>query len=287
MSSIVPISSKDLISNGFNNQYKYTFPASASFKDVEVAVQSIAMYNSQFNIDATTYGNTTFKIEVPTAATVSIISINLKDGIYDYTDINRMIQTSLVNAGAYLIDASGKNEFFIQLIENSTYYAAQVDVSATPIAIGTYTRPASGLYSSGGSGLPTTSRVPRLIIDNAEFGKILGFNIGSYPSASSTTAASFLSDMTPQVNPVSAYVVRCSLVNNSFTAPPDILTVFTNQNTEKGQLISYQPNEFSWMKVNDGSYSIVLITIVDQLERFIKFKDPNLLISLSFRQSKK
>ncbi|GMF28382.1 unnamed protein product [Phytophthora lilii] len=286
MSSLVAISSKDLIPNDFNNQYQYRFPASATFKNVEVAVQSINMFNSQYNIDSAAYGNTTLKVEVPTAATVSTISISLKDGIYSYTDINRMIQTALINAGAYLIDADGNNAFFIQLIENSTYYAAQVDVSPTPTAIGTYTRPSTGLYSAGGSGLPTTARVPRLIIDNSEFGKVIGFSAGQYPSASSTTAASFLSDLSPQVNPVSAYVVRCSLVNNSFTAPPDILTVFNSQNTEAGQLINYQPNEFSWMKVNDGSYNTITITIVDQLERFIKFRDPNLLISLIFREAK-
>jgi hypothetical protein len=235
------------------------------------------MYNSQFNIDSAAYANNSFKVEVPTAATVSTVSITLKDGIYSYTDINRMIQTALVNAGAYLVDANGDN----------TFYLAQVDVSSTPTALGSYTRPATGLYSATGSGLPTTARVHRLIVDNAAFGDIIGFSVSSYPPASSTTAASFLSDKTPQINPVSAYVVRCSLVNNSFTQPPDILTVFTSQCTQAGQLISYQPNEFSWMRVNDGSYSTIMITIVDQLERFIKFKDPNLLISLSFRESKK
>jgi hypothetical protein len=245
MSSIVPISSRDLVPNGFNNQYRYKFPLSANFKNVEVAVQSIAMFNSQYNVASDIYANHTFKIEIPTGATTSTLSITLKDGIYSYTDLNRMIQTALVNAGAYLIDADGNNVFFIQLIENSTYYAAQVDVSATPTLIGSYTRPATGLYSAGGSGLPTTARVPRLIIDNAEFGKLIGFSAAQYPAASSTTPAAFLSDLPPQVNPVSAYVVRCSLVNNAFTAPPDILTVFTSQGTEGGQLISYQPNEFS------------------------------------------
>jgi len=287
MSSIVAISSKDLVPNGFNNQYRYRFPLSANFKNVEVAVQSISMYNSQYNIDSVAYSNNSFKVEVPTAATVSTLSITLQDGIYSYTDINRMIQTALVNAGAYLVDANGNNVFFIQLIENSTYYSAQVDVSSTPTLIGSYTRPATGLYSAGGSGLPTTARVPRLIVDNAAFGEIIGFTTGQYPATSSTTAASFLSTLPPQVNPVSAYVVRCSLVNNTFTAPPDILTVFTSQGTQAGQLISYQPNEFSWMTVNDGSYSIITITIVDQLERFVKFRDPNLLISLAFRESKK
>ncbi|GMF34558.1 unnamed protein product [Phytophthora fragariaefolia] len=223
------ISSKDLVPNGFNNQFKYSFPASATFKDVEVAVQSISMYNSQFNIDSVAYGNNTFKVEVLTAATVLVISITLKDGIYSYTDINRMIQTARINAGAYLIDSNGNNVFFIQLIENSTYYAAQVDVYPTPTVIGSYTAPPTGVYSSGGSGLPTTARVPRLIIDNSKFGEVIGYSSGQYPSSSSTVAASFLSDLSPQVNPVSAYVVRFSLINNSFTAPPDILTVQRSQ----------------------------------------------------------
>jgi len=38
--------------------------------------------------------------------------------------------------------------------------------------------------------------------------------------------------------------------------------------------------------MDDGSYSIITITIVDQLERFVKFRDPYLLISLSFRNTK-
>ncbi|GMG16392.1 unnamed protein product [Phytophthora fragariaefolia] len=244
------------------------------------------MYNSQFNIDSVAYGNNIFKLEVPISTTVLVISITLKDGIYSYSDINRMIQTALINAGAYLIDSNGNNVFFIQLIENSTYYAAQVDVNPVPTAIGSYTRPATGLYSAGGGGLPTTARVPRLIIDNSRFGEVIGYSLGQYPSSSSTVAASFLSDLSPQVNPVSAYVVRCSLINNSFTVPPDILTVFNSKGTEAGQLIAYQPNAFSWMHVNDGSYATITITIVDQLERFVKFRDPNLLISLIFRQKK-
>ncbi|EGZ20627.1 hypothetical protein PHYSODRAFT_495808 [Phytophthora sojae] len=287
MSSLVAISSNNLVSTSFNNQHRHSFPASANFKNVEVAIQSISMYNSQFNVDSVAYSNNIFKIEMPTAATVSTISITLKDGIYSYTDINRMIQTALVNVGACLVDLNGDNVFWIQLVENSTYYAAQLDVSSVPTALGTYTRPATGLYSATGTGLPTTGRVPRLIVDNAAFGKPIGFSVGQYPSASSTVAASFLSDLAPEVNPVSADVVRCSLVNNTFTSPPDILTVFNSQGTSAGQLIAYQPNECSWTRVNDGSYSTITITIVDQLERFIKFRDPNLLISLIFREAQK
>ncbi|KAF1319062.1 hypothetical protein FI667_g13420, partial [Globisporangium splendens] len=281
----VTINARHLVENGYNNTFRYSFPgANVDLSNTEVAVGSIAMYNSQFNINAIAYSNNSFKVEVPTASTVSTISVTLNDGYYTYADINRMIQTALVNAGAFLVDSDGNRVFFIQLTENATYYSAQVDLSSTPTTLGTYTRPATGLYSATGTGLPTTSRVPRLIFGNAEFGKVTGFTVGSYPSSSSTSSASFLSNIVPQVNPVSSYALRCSLIDNPFTLPSDILTTFNAAGTTIGQLISYKPNEYSWMTVSSGSYANITITIVDQEERFVRFRDKNVLIALIFRQ---
>ncbi|GMF23682.1 unnamed protein product [Phytophthora lilii] len=157
------------------------------------------MYNSEYNIDATQFWNHTFKIEVPTAGTTST--------------------TAIVNAGAYLINTSGENVFYIQLTENSVYYAAQFDFSATPTTLptagGTWARPASGLYSSGGTGLLSTTRVPRLIIDNAAFGKVAGLTTGTYPSASATVSSAQLSNTIPQIHPTSSYIVRCDVLRTN------------------------------------------------------------------------
>ncbi|RAW22083.1 hypothetical protein PC110_g21475 [Phytophthora cactorum] len=155
MVSFLKLVSTNLIQDEYNSSWKYSFPGSAAdFRDIVCAVQSISMYNSEYNIDAMQFQNTSFKVEVPTAATTSTISITLLDGIYSYDDINRSIQTALVNAGAYLIDPSGNNVFYLKLSENSVYYACQVDFSPTPTTLptlgGTWTRPATGLYSAGG-----------------------------------------------------------------------------------------------------------------------------------------
>ncbi|RAW28804.1 hypothetical protein PC110_g14815 [Phytophthora cactorum] len=212
MASFVKLDSTNLVQDGYNSTWKYSFPGSAAdFNDVACAVQSISMYNSEYNIDATQFYNNSFRIEVPTAATTSTVSITLPDDLYSYADINRSIQTALVNAGAYLIDPSGNNVFYIQLSENSVYYAAQFDFSATPTTLpttgGTWTRPTTGLYSAGGTGLPTTTRVPRTIIDNAAFGKVVGLTSGTYPSAPATVASAQLSNTIPQIHPSSSYVV--------------------------------------------------------------------------------
>jgi hypothetical protein len=288
MANLISFRSKNIINNGYNNSLRYELPGSSiNFKDAEVAVHSIQIYNSQFNIDSDAYANNTFSIEVPTAATTSTVNITLNNGYYSYTDINRSIQAALVSEGAYLINADGDNVFYFQLTENSAYYAAQVDLAATPTALPSgYTRPATGLYSSGGSGLPTTTRVPRLIISNAAFGKIIGFSTGTYPAAPQTTAASILSNITPQINPVSSYMLRCSLINNPYSIPSDVITSFSIQGTTAGQLIDYKPNEYLWLNVSDATYSAITLTIVDQEERFPKFNDTDVLIMLAIRQKK-
>lgn len=285
MSFQVPFTAKNIIQNGYNNSLRVELSSGgANLKNVQMCIQSIRMYNSQFNIDSQLYGNNTFSIEVPTAATTSTINITLTSGIYSFVDINRSIQQQLIAAGAYLIDANGNNVFYIQLTANSVYYSTQVDCSPTPIAIGTYTRPATGLYSGGGSGLPTTTRTPRLIITNPAFATVLGFALGQYPATSQTTLQSLLSTIAPQINPVSSYMLRCSLINNPYVNPSDSMCIFDSNNTQSGQLINFSPNEFAWIDIPDQSVSSIQLTIVDQAERIVRFFDPQISIVLLFKQ---
>ncbi|RAW35767.1 hypothetical protein PC110_g7962 [Phytophthora cactorum] len=287
MASFVKIDSTNLVQDGLNSQWRYSFPGSAAnFSDSVCAIQSISLYNSEFNIDSLAFANNTFKVEVPTAGTTSTISVNLPDGYFSYADINRYIQTALVSAGAYLIDASGNNVFFIQISENSVYYACQLDCSPTPIAIGTCTRPATGLYSAGGSGLPTTTRVPRLIIDNASFGKVVGFTNGTYPSVSQTTAYSLISNTIPMVHPTSSYIVRCDLVKNDYVVSGDILSAFDRGDAGIGQLIAYKPSQYAWMNCFNGARSSITITIYNQNDQRVHFRDTSVSIMLLIRSKK-
>ncbi|GMF13924.1 unnamed protein product [Phytophthora lilii] len=201
-----------------------------------------------------------------------------------------VIQTALVNAGAYLIDPSGNNVFYIQLSENSVYYAAQFDFSVTPTTLpttgGTWTRPATGLYSSGGTGLPTTTRVPRIIIDNAAFGKVVGLTAGTYPSAPATVASAQLSNTIPQIQPSSSYVVRCDLIKNEYVTSGDILSAFDRGDASVGQSISYKPSQYAWMNCHNGSRSSITISIYNQNDQKVKFRDISVSIMLLLRPKK-
>ncbi|GMF37800.1 unnamed protein product [Phytophthora lilii] len=233
--------------------------------------------------------NPSHQIFVLSRATYTV-SVSLPDGLYSYSDINRSIQTTLVNAGAYLINPSGENVFYIQLTENSVYYAAQFDFSATPMTLptagGTWTRPASGIYSSGGTGLPTTNRVPRLIIDNASFGKVVGLTAGTYPSASTTVSSAQLSNTIPQIHPTSSYIVRCNLIKNEYVASGDILSAFDRGDAQVGQLISYKPSQYAWMNCINGSRTSITITIYNQNDQRVKFRDTSVSIMLLLRPKK-
>lgn len=286
--STIIFNKNNLTSNGYNNQLRFNFTGSSvNFKNQELAISSIQLYNSQFNINSSVYNNNTFTIQVPTAATYSNINIALPNGYYEYSDISNYITQQLINAGAYLIDASGNNVVYVKVSANATYYSCQIDLLATPTSLPTgYTRPATGLYSSGGSGLPTATNTPKIIV-SGNFATVIGFTAGTYPSTTQTTNQSFLSNTTPQINPVSSYLIRCNIVNNKVSQPPDILTSFSTQGTKIGQLISVSPPEYQWVSVADGAYNNITLTITDQDFNYLRFEDPSILITLLLRERKR
>lgn len=288
MTSTIILNKNNIVSNGLNNTFSFNFSGtSVNFKNQEICLSSLQLYNSQFNINGSLYNNNTFTVAVPTAATYSNISITLPNGYYSYSDISNYITAQLINAGAYLIDNQGDNITYVQVRENATYYSCEITLLATPTSVpGGWTRPATGLYSLAGTGLPTSTNTPRIIVANNGFSNVIGYSPNTYPSTIQTTNQTFLSNISPQVNPVSSYLVRCNLVNNKVTTPPDILTSFSSQGTTIGQLISIQPPEYQWLSVYDGAYNNITLTIVDQNFQNVKFEDNNSLIMLLIRDRK-
>ncbi len=96
--------SKNVVNNGFNNTLEVSFPGSiAVFKDTEIALKSLTLYNSSFNINSSLYANHTFSLKIPFSGGYSTINISLPNGYFSYSDINGYIQNQLIAAGAYLI----------------------------------------------------------------------------------------------------------------------------------------------------------------------------------------
>ena len=284
----VIINNTNLVSNGFNNTYNFNFSGSTvNFKNAELALAKINIYNSWFNVNSTLYGNNTFSLSIPyNGANFYTLNITLPDGYYSYQDLQNYIENQLIAIGAYLVNGSGQYVYGINITANATYYAAEIDLSPS-IVQGAL--PAGWGYASAGlyvnnAGLPTTANTIQ-ITWGTNFGKLIGGVAQTFPAALQITEATFLSTQMPVISPVQSLMVRCSLCHNPLMLPSDIIYSFSTNNTQFGQIIQDSPNEYQWNKIPDQSTNNLTITFTDQQFNFVQLQDSNLVVVLLIKQS--
>jgi hypothetical protein len=252
-----------------------------------MSIGSLTIPYSWYNVSSF-YNNKTFSMTFPYLATTATLNITLPDGFYTVNDINQYIQLQCINNGLYLVN-SGQNVYFMNLSTNAAYYNNQFVFTLVPTALtgayAGYTQPPTGYWSAtGGNGLPTVSTTPYITLATVgSIGPILGFTAGTYPTGPYTTNQSSSSNITPNATTVNGIVLRCNLVDNNIAMPSDIVDS-CNINTTFGSNITYSPNFPKWVKLKDGSYNSMIVSMVDQNLNTIYAQDPNILISLLIRQ---
>jgi hypothetical protein len=269
-----------------NNTYKYNFiSGNLTLKNAEMAVGSIVIPYSWFNVSSW-YANQTLSIVHPgTGVANTTISITLPSGFYSVIDINSYIQQQCIANAAYLIDSSGNYVYYLTLSYNATYYAVQLLCSVVPTTLPTgWSLPAAAGLNILSGGLPTTSRAPQLTLAaSGSIAPIIGFAPGtSYPAAISSSSVSFISTTTPIGSTVNSLVCRCSLVKNEATMPSDILDSVPI-NVAFGTNINYEPSFERWVKIGDGTYNSFTLTFNDQNFNTLYANDPNVCITLMIR----
>ena len=285
MSFTLVLNSSNVSNTSTNTTFKYDFVQGGFTSDnCEMCVSSVSIPYSWNNV-STYYNNKTFSLIFSTAATTVTYSFVLPDGFYTVNDINYFIQQTCISNGAYLIDSALNNVYFTNIAYNATYYSIQVLLFSVPTTIGTYTRPATGLYSTTGTGLPTTAYTPRLVIPTSgSIGTIIGFASGTFPAAQTVTSQSLLSTLTPIGTTVNSLIMQCSLVSNRVTVPSDILDSMPITNTAFGTNIVYDPSFEKFVNIANGTYSGFTVTFRDQNLNDIYAKDPNTSITLMIRR---
>lgn len=280
------ISGQNVVSNTFNDTYTYRFPVGAvEFKNDQVAVSSINMYYSWFNITSadtgSRYNNNVFQYVWYNFAGSATSTITIPDGYYTVSDLNAYLQSQLVANGHYLVNSVGENVYYLELVENATRYAVQFNSYPIPTALpGGFTNPAVITF-------PVVATTPQIIIPSTNnFDDIIGFTAGTYPSPTQTTNYSKISDFTPQVSPVSSLILSCTLLNNRYAIPSTLLYSFSSAGTTFGSLISIQPPEMSFVDIQDGSYTEFTIEFRDQALRRVAINDSNLVVMLTIRDNK-
>ena len=283
MSYTLLLNSSNVVGSN-NNTYQYNF-ISGSFhaKDCEMAIGSLAIPYSWFNITSA-YNNKTISITFPYLATTTTLNITIPDGFYTVSDINNYIELQCINNGLYLINATGSYVYYFQVYSNATYYTNTIVLSLVPTSLPTgYTQPPTGFWSSS-FGLPTTTSTPSFILaSSGSINAILGFKTGTY--ASSTTISQAINGtITPIGSTVNALVVRCNLLSNNIAMPSDILDTVPISATSFGSNLTYDPSFEKWIDIRDGSYNTMTITFQDQNLNTLYANDPNISMSLLIRQ---
>jgi len=271
----------NIVAGSNNTTLVYKFPNTVSFPNHEIAMSSLSMYYSWRNIDLGLYGNNvlTYTWE-DVANAVTTYTITIPDGLYEIADINSYCQYVMIANGHYLMNASGQNVYYFNIVVNPNLYAIQLNTYQFPIALPVgYTNPAGVVF-------PAQTFKPQ-VATPGNFNLIIGFastfvsnrDLGlAYPDTNSYTSIT-----SPQVQPAPTLILNSSNVSNIYANPSTGIYAVT-PNVPIGEIIVEKPPEFSWNKLINGTYAEMRIQFTSPDGKLIPILDPQMTIILAIRE---
>lgn len=296
---IVVMNTSNILPNGKNNTLVYKFPNSVVFKEKYIAVSSIQMYYSWFNINSL-YNNMTVSYTWTVGVVSTTYTITIPNGLYNIVDINAYFQWVMINNGTYLINNVGDNVYYFEIVVNPTRYAIQLNTFQVPTVLpALWTAPANFV------GFPTQTFNPIITFPN-DFWKIVGYepingvvfvsngNVNNayvpptasvnnyYVAKDGVGTLSYLSNMSPNVQPNSSIYLGISNINNPYTQPSSIIYSLS-PSVAIGELINETPPNFMWNRLIDGTYNELRLQFLGLDLQPIQLNDPNMTILLTIK----
>jgi hypothetical protein len=285
MSYTLVLNSKNVIGAN-NNIFQYRFLNGFKISDnAEICISAAQVPYSWYNVSYF-YQNTDFNIIFPRGAGLTTtVNISLPDGFYTVDDINSYIRQKCIENNWYLINSSGNYVYYIDLSYNISAYKIELLTFLVPTSLPVgWVDPGWG-GGTAGSGLPTVTRCTQFVVLDNNFKILIGFNPGTYPTATPVPPNSFskLSDFTPLGSNVNSIIMRCNLVSNPVTMPSDIVDSFAISNASFGSNINYNASFEKWVRLSPGVFQNLTITLQDEQFNDIKMLDPNSVITINIR----
>ena len=292
---ILVLNQNNLVQDGTNSELVYKFPNSVVFKDKYIAVSSISMFYSWFNI-LQVYNNNLFTYTWTSGTTTTVYTVNIPNGLYEISDINNYIQFICIQNGTYW-SIFGNNYYPFELLVNANRYAIQLNTYLIPTAT-----PTDATTPTNFVGWPTTEQ-NSVVTFPSQFNKIVGYsaNFQSNPnlnnaynppmpsSKSSNYVAklaggqlSYLSDLSPQVQPNSNVLFNISNINNPYAIPSSVIYSIS-PSVKIGEQITDTPPNFMWNKLIDGTYNELRLQLKGTDGQRLMINDPNMTILLTIR----
>ena len=302
------LNQNNVVQDGNNNTLVYKFPNSITFSNSEIAIAQITMYYSWFNITSRLTNNFfTFNwINAAGTNNYTTYTIYIPDGLYEISDLNNFLQFVCINAPSlstsvisptppapfYLVNSAGDYVYYAEWIINPTAYGIQLNTYNVPIAL------PAGWTNPGGTLLPAQTFNP-VITTPARFNELVGFattfsssqnqnNAGANPGTATAykigSTFSYLSTITPQVQPNANLLVSISNIDNKFANPSSIIYSLA-PSVAIGQLVVEKPPQFNFNKMLPGTYNELRIQFLGTDLQPVQIKDPNMTILLVIRDA--
>jgi hypothetical protein len=292
---VIVLNQSNLVADGQNNKLIYKFPNSVIFKNNHIAVSSVSMYYSWFNI-TTALQNNRFTYTWVVGTTTTTYTVNIPDGLYQIDDLNKLLQFEMIKNGTYLINA-GQNAYYAEFILNITRYAVQINTFLVPTSLPTgYTAPANWV------GFPTQTFNPSITIPY-NLNTLMGYNSvfvsnqntnngytppaptasNNYVAKNTANTLSYLSNIAPDLQPNSSIYFSLSNINNPYSQPSSIIYSLVPQG-DVGSLIVERPPQFMWNKLIDGTYNQLTLSFLGSDLQPIKINDPQMTILLTIKE---
>ena len=283
----IVINSTNIVPDGENNKFIYKFPNSVLFKDDYVALSSVSIYYSWFNITSAFQNNIIQYVWDGVTFT-----INIPDGIYEVATLNALLQYSFIQNGHYLVDATGSNVYYAQFLVNPARYAVQINTYLFPTAL------PAGFTNPAGVVFPAVTFNPSIILPasiNVILGYTAGFatdpNIGNafvppagddFVSKLANGTLSYISTQAPNIQPNSSLLVALSNIDNAYAQPSSLIYTIV-PSVAVGEIINERPPNFIWNKLIEGTYNELRLTILGTDLAPLKIRDPQITIVLVIR----
>lgn len=271
-----------------NHTMVHKFASQSHMENKDIALSFLTIPFSWRNITGA-YGNNTFKYEWADGLQYSVI---VPDGYYSVDELSTYVQLVMKTRGHYLIDNTGLapvDVYYFSFTPNNIYYTIEFTLTEIPQSVpGGWINPSPGVDPYTLAPVPAWTAPPvvgnehvKLVIDNAEFGKILGFGLGTYPTTPPIIGfggAIYRALLVPELDRVTSINIGCNMVNNIlqlnktlFSVTPDVgYTSYINRS------VTFP----LFHHLTDGSYSEVRITFTDQDDNPIVLIDQDIQVSL-------
>ena len=288
MSRTLILNSSNIVPGSNNSQLQYNFVGGGINlrSGQKVGLVNLSMYYSTFNITSNNKNNSYSYIWVNGVT----YNVNMPNGFYDVDTINNYLHYTMVQNKHYLVSSTGDYVYLATWSVNASRYSVELNCFSLSSALATsnsWTLPSGATWV-----IPTNYIVPQIVIPSTNFSLVVGFSAGTYPNAviagvppaqtqtpSYASDQSFLSSFTPQVTPLASYILTCSLINNNYAVPNNLLYSFSPQGSI-GDQFTIAPNEYMMIDCNPGNYSYFTMSFIDQDYKPVEIQDPNMIIQL-------